>query len=111
MRALAAAALLVALPAPAHAATPRVVTAVAQTYAPADQAIAAGDPLRFVNLDADRHDVTAVNTGDDGLPVFGTPVTPPGGTAVVAGVERLGPGVYQFFCSVHEYMRGTVAVA
>ncbi|HVF04145.1 MAG TPA: cupredoxin domain-containing protein [Frankiaceae bacterium] len=115
MRALLAG-LLVAAPVslpPAAQAAPAspVVLSVAQTYAPSDVQVARGSSLTLVNADADRHDITALDEDALGRPLFETPVLSPGQAAPVAGVESLPPDTYQFFCSVHEYMRGTVTVA
>lgn len=105
--------LVAAVTSPAHAAPvpSPVLFAVAQSYAPGDVQVAQGSELTFVNADAARHDVTAVDADGAGRPLFKTRVLGAGQAAAVAGVEALPPDTYQFFCSVHEYMRGTVTVA
>jgi plastocyanin len=96
--------------APAHAAAPNVVLAVAERYVPADVEIAQGESLTLVNGERSPHDITAVDL-DGGWPVFKSAILyEPGQTAPVVGVETLGPGLYQFYCSVHELMRGSVYV-
>ena len=107
-----AAVVAVATAVPAAAATPRVVGSAFDRFVPADQAIERGDSLTLVNLEASPHDIVSVDVGDDGRPLFESGlVSRPGDTSVVAGVESLEPGIYQFYCSVHEQMTGTVSVA
>jgi plastocyanin len=70
-----------------------------------------GEKVAFTNLDAISHDVTASSKGADGKPVFSTPLQGPGGTADVAGTEYLTTGSYEFGCSIHPNMRGTLTVS
>ena len=42
--------------------------------------------------------------------LFGTPLIGLGESATVAGVEALAPGEYEFYCSLHANMRGTITV-
>ncbi len=94
----------VSLGVPARASRPvATVVAVANKYAPADVTIAFGTTLKLVNLDRAAHNVVALNGSfhSDTL----------GGPAVMAvPVEALPPGIYQFYCSVHEQMVGTLHV-
>ncbi len=110
-------------PPPAPAASPgAVVSTVNFTYEPGDDdpiaglaaplTIVQGTGLVVVNADgAAPHTLTAVGIGRDGRPLFdsGAPIDA-GQAAVVAGVERLAPGRYPFFCRVHTQMRGVLAV-
>lgn len=111
LRLLLAGALLAVPVAPASAA-PGAVGAVVETFVPASVSVGAGETLTLVNLERSPHDVTSLDVGTDGLPLFQSAIVyEPGQTAVVRGVESLEPGLYEFYCSVHEQMRGTVTVA
>lgn len=105
------AAALVAPHAPAHALVPQQVVTIASAYAPSEVTILAGDTLTLTNLDPQlEHDLVSEDTVA-GVRVFRTNgAIPFGGQAAVAGVEKLPPSVYPFFCSLHEYMRGNLTV-
>jgi spore coat protein A len=96
---------------PAHAATPSYVVSGAIRFLPGDISVQRGATLTLVNADPAAHDVTAVDVGPAGPLFRSATIDRPGQTAVVAGVESLDPGVYEFYCSVHTEMRGTVSVA
>ena len=69
-----------------------------------------GGPLSFVNLDIVQHDVVSVEQGAGG-PLFRTPLIGLGETAPVEGLDKVQSGKsYEFFCSLHPGMRGTLAV-
>jgi plastocyanin len=70
-----------------------------------------GETVAFTNLDAISHDVTAVTKGADGKALFSTPLQNPGGTADVAGTQYLTAGSYDFGCSIHPSMKGTLTVS
>jgi plastocyanin len=72
--------------------------------------MAQGERLTFRNLDMTGHDVTARRLGADRRPLFGTPVLATGSTAFVGGSQYLTTGRYDFYCSVHPFMHGTLAV-
>jgi plastocyanin len=69
-----------------------------------------GGGLDFTNLDVVQHDVTADQHGPDGRPLFQSKLIGLGEAAPVAGVQKLPPGSYGFFCTVHPGMRGTLVV-
>jgi polyvinyl alcohol dehydrogenase (cytochrome) len=70
-----------------------------------------GGSIDFVNLDVAKHDVTAVEKGSDGRPLFFTPLIDLGETAPVEGLDRVTSGrAYEFFCSIHPGMRGTLSI-
>ena len=73
-------------------------------YVNPDVTIAQGEKLSFVNPDVAPHDVTSV----DGL--FESETVGTGSEVPVTGAESLGPGTYEFVCSVHTYMEGTLTV-
>ena len=68
-----------------------------------------GTPLTFYDLDELAHTVTAVDRDQDGAPLFDGSALP-GGTSVIKGVDKLRAGSYQFFCSFHPNMTGTLLV-
>jgi plastocyanin len=97
---------------PASAATPRVDGSGAFLFVPGDQTIVAGDSLTLVNADPAAHDVTSLDDGPVGGHLFRSIVLDqPGQRAPVVGVAALEAGTYEFYCSVHPEMRGTVTVA
>jgi outer membrane protein assembly factor BamB len=70
-----------------------------------------GGPLSFLNLDIVQHDVTASDIGPDGKPLFHTKLIGFGETAPVEGLDRVQSGrTYEFYCTIHPGMRGSLAV-
>lgn len=94
-------------PTPAGPLDQRIV-ALASQYAPDEVTVVKGQPLEFTNADAMRHDVVALRNGPDGKPVFATAVIGTGSTVALKGLERLAPGAYDFTCSLHPSMLGTI---
>jgi plastocyanin len=68
-----------------------------------------GEALIFRNVDLNRHDVVSKQQAG-GKPLFSTPLQSTGGEAIVQGVQQLRGGNYEFFCSIHTYMTGTLTV-
>ena len=77
--------------------------------------------LTFQNLDITAHDVIAHDLGPTDnpwcaryvghhfCPLFASPLVGLGEQAVVEGTDQLQPGTtYEFFCSVHHWMTGTL---
>lgn len=73
-------------------------------------AMAPDTTLTFGNADQVVHDVTARKLGPDGRPVFQSKHTPTGSASTVAGAATLPPGSYEFYCSLHPNMTGTLHV-
>jgi polyvinyl alcohol dehydrogenase (cytochrome) len=91
------------LPAGATAAEQQAYAA-AMSYATPAITIAKGDTLTFNNLDSlAKHDLV----GHDG---FGSELIGAGESSPVKGVEFLDPGQYQFHCTLHSWMQGTLNV-
>ena len=97
------------LPAAASAAE-RIVAIPQSTYATENVAIDQGEPLSFLNLDALNHDVTARGKDSSGQPLFSTPLIGTGQEVPVTGTDSLGPGNYEFFCTIHANMTGTLTI-
>ena len=68
-----------------------------------------GSPLTFTNLDAVAHNVASKALSPDGRRLFAAPNIA-AGTAKVEGAEKLGAGSYDFLCTVHPSMTGTLEV-
>jgi plastocyanin len=64
-----------------------------------------GEKLTFLNPDVAAHDVTSVEPG-----LFSSETVSAGSEVPVTGADSLPPGSYDFICSVHPYMKGTLAV-
>ena len=85
--------------------------AASTTYATPVMVTQPGGSLSFANLDVAQHDVTAVQKGPNGKPLFQSPLIGLGQTAAVDGADRLTAGqTYDFFCSIHPGMRGQLIV-
>src|SRR6476620_1973661 len=69
-----------------------------------------GDKVTFTNNDTVIHDVTARGKGSDGKPLFDSDTTSTGQSKPVKGAEHLTTGDYDFFCSIHPNMTGTLHV-
>jgi polyvinyl alcohol dehydrogenase (cytochrome) len=68
-----------------------------------------GGNVTFLNMDVQQHDVTA-DKEVDGKPIFNTPLIGLGATAKVQGLDKIAPGSYGFYCSLHRGMRGRLIV-
>jgi len=82
------------------------------TYATPVMTVRVAGLLNFINNDLPQHDVTAVDLGSDGKPLFQSKLIGLGEVAQVAGTDRLVAGrSYAFYCSIHPGMRGTLIAA
>jgi len=64
-----------------------------------------GEKLTFLNPDVAAHDVTSVEEG-----LFASETVSTGTETPVTGADKLPTGTYDFICSVHPYMTGTLTV-
>ncbi len=71
--------------------------------------LAKGATLTFTNLDVVAHNVASKGVTEDGQRLFAAPNIPTG-TAVVEGADKLEPGKYEFLCTAHPSMKGTLEV-
>jgi plastocyanin len=69
-----------------------------------------GERLTFHNGDTVSHDVTASAPGPDGKPLFESSTVASGKSAFVEGSQFLTEGHYDFFCSIHPNMKGSIHV-
>ena len=126
-RLLAAAALAagaaLAVPASAEPLPAGVVNVVAPPqgsavgYATPSVLSTAGTSLSFLNLDTTTHDVTSrktrtivVKRKKRTVPLFSAPITPGGAVSVIPGTDKLPAGTYDFYCSLHPGMTGSLTV-
>ena len=72
--------------------------------------IAQGEKVTFSNGDVSTHDVTAKTLGGDGKPLFQSAKTGTGQSNEVVGADKLAPGSYDYLCSIHPNMTGTLTV-
>jgi len=86
------------------------ITTVNFQYVPPEVVIETGDSLTYVNADVAVHDVRSVATDVWGDPLFSSRIIAQGQSAPVERVESLGPGDYDFFCTVHPEMEGVLRV-
>ena len=90
-----------ATPTPPPPAAPGSVNIIDNDYSPKDLAVAVGASVRFVNVGARKHTVTATDLSfDSGLMVTGDVYSRTFGTA----------GTYPYYCDLHPGMIGTVTV-
>jgi plastocyanin len=109
-RALAAAVAALALAAPAASADEQIVAGPPTQYVTTSVTMDQGEHLTFRNADTTGHDVRARKAAPDGKPLFKTPVIGTGASAFVDGSQYLTTGDYDFYCSIHPFMTGTLHV-
>ena len=81
------------------------------SYSPSRLTIAQGTRVVLQNQDSTQHSIVSNDYAPDGSRLFSSPRTEPGSSAFVAGTEYLTTGSYDFFCSVHSGMRGSLEVS
>jgi plastocyanin len=70
-----------------------------------------GEELRFLNADASApHDVTSTDVGPGGQALFRSETVGAVTDVPVTGAELLPVGSYEYICSLHSFMEGTVVV-
>ncbi len=79
-------------------------------FVPSTVVIRPGDHLALSVYDLLPHTVTARRTDAAGNPLFSSDAARNGQSVPVRGVERLAPGTYQFFCTIHPQMTGELVV-
>ena len=92
--------------APAARADERVIAApLSSGYVNPDVRIDQGEKLTFLNPDVAPHDVTSTEPG-----LFASETVGIGSEVPVTGADSLAAGTYDYICSVHTYMTGTLTV-
>jgi len=88
---------------------PTEVTSLNYTFLPPDVTIHQGGRLVYRNVDIALHNVTSLAAGKNG-PLFTSDTIAAGQTTEVLGVHDLEPGVYDYTCTLHTFMTGSVTV-
>jgi plastocyanin len=103
--------LLAALATPARALpVPRQVVTAGSVFVVPEITIYQGDTLTLTNLDPVlTHDLVSRNLAG-GVRIFASSPAAAGERVDVARVSSLAPGVYPFYCSLHESMIGNLRV-
>lgn len=113
LRSVAVGALAVSFAGPAQAkdaVMPAQISSVAYEFAPMDITIVQGQELTYTNIDIAPHNVMAKGTFRDGRPLFGSDTITAGKWVPVKGVSTLASGVYDFTCTLHPRMLGSLTV-
>jgi plastocyanin len=72
-----------------------------------------GMQVTFDNYDIQPHNVVStkrIGRGRAARPLFESRLLDFGESASVAGVTKLRPGTYEFYCTLHRWMRGSLVV-
>lgn len=100
---------LAAAPTPAFQRSP-VITSVNYEYLPPNLTVAQGKSVNYTNLDIALHNVFSVVNGKNGEPLFWSKTIEAGKSVPVEGVRDLAPGVYDYTCTLHTFMTGSITV-
>jgi outer membrane protein assembly factor BamB len=84
--------------------------AVTTGFATRTVVVPRGTGAAFTNGDSAAHDIVSRVRDADGRPLFRSKITTLGTTSEVSGVQALLDGDYDFFCSLHPAMTGTLKV-
>lgn len=79
------------------------------TYATPTVVLVKAAPLNLINTDIESHDIVST-IKRNGKHIFKSAVAPTGGVVPVEGVASLEVGTYEFYCSLHPNMVGTLDV-
>lgn len=103
-------AVVAAWAAPAAHADERFFAVPVNQYGSNSVTIDQGEALFFRNLDFNqRHDIVSV-AQVGGKPIFSTPLIGTGEEALVQNSQQLKGGSFEFFCSIHPFMKATLVV-
>ena len=94
----------------AGAAPAPTFVSVRQAFAPVATTVQGASGL-YLNADPGEHAVRSdLSDPATHQPLFSSPVAGIGEAVEVRGVETLAPGTYEFYCTYHTTMRGTLVV-
>lgn len=111
-RFLALGALLLGLTVPASASAATIYAGpFPASYLNPDVSIAPGEEVLFQNLDFSApHDVTSIDISPTFQPLFRSETVNAPAEVPVVGAETLAEGSYDYICSIHPNMQGTLTV-
>ena len=109
-RAAALALVFAAFAAPAASADEQISARPRDTYVNPNVTIDQGERLTFRNDDFSEHNVTSRGRDDAGQRLFASATIGNGRTAEVEGAQSLVTGRYEYYCTLHSFMTGTVTV-
>ncbi len=90
---------------PVPAAGPNGVNIVNYAFAPSTLTVKVGTTVTWKNYDQFAHEVISA-TGDPGQPFdLGQQAT-----GATVSHTFTAPGTYQYYCNIHNYMKGTIVV-
>jgi plastocyanin len=72
-----------------------------------------GQAVTFSSYDIEPHNAVSVKTigsGRSKRPLFASALYDFGGSGPVNGATKLKPGLYEFYCTLHPWMRGRLAI-
>jgi plastocyanin len=103
---------LIALAAPTTAGAAQITAGPGpSSYQNPNVEIDAGEAVTFMNLDLTaNHDVTSVDVGAGAQPLFSSATVGFLATVPVEGADALDAGTYEFLCSIHTFMSGSITV-
>lgn len=87
----------------------RVVTLGFQ-FVPGETTLVEGSTLEYTNLDVAPHNLIALRNGPNGKPAFRTETISAGKTVDIQGLNKVKAGVYDYTCTLHPEMLGTIFV-
>jgi plastocyanin len=96
--------------APAASADEQISARPTNTYVNPNVTIDQGERLTFSNTDVDEHSVTARQEGTVNGSLFDTGLIGTNEEKFVEGSQYLTTGAYEYFCSIHANMTGTLNV-
>ena len=109
-RAAVLAIVVAAIAAPAASADEQISARPTNTYANPNVTIDQGERLTFRNDDFAAHNVVSRGRDAAGRRLFASPTIGQGRTAEVEGARSLVTGSYDFYCTLHSFMTGTLTV-
>jgi len=79
-------------------------------FVPDETTLVEGSKLEYTNLDVAPHNLIALRNGPNGKPAFRTETISAGKTVDIQGLNKVKAGVYDYTCTLHPAMLGTIYV-